>query len=79
MIVSDVPRLKPIDVVFMKELQGKVNLVPVIAKADCLTQAELLHKKETVNGVVLGVCVTISASKMSVLHHKSELISNYYR
>ncbi|KAL2087226.1 hypothetical protein ACEWY4_018285 [Coilia grayii] len=40
--------LKPIDVTFMKELQGKVNIVPVIAKADCLTQAELQRKKETI-------------------------------
>ncbi|KAG5278880.1 hypothetical protein AALO_G00103760 [Alosa alosa] len=40
--------LRPIDVAFMKGLQGKVNIVPVIAKADCLTQAELLHKKETI-------------------------------
>ncbi|XP_062402378.1 septin-4-like [Sardina pilchardus] len=40
--------LRPIDVEFMKDLQGKVNIVPVIAKADCLTQAELLHKKETI-------------------------------
>ncbi len=32
--------LKPLDVAFMRELHGLVNLVPVIAKADCLTVTE---------------------------------------
>ncbi|XP_042559785.1 septin-1-like [Clupea harengus] len=40
--------LKPLDVAFMKELQAKVNIVPVIGKADCLTKAELLRKKERI-------------------------------
>ncbi|OCU01918.1 hypothetical protein XELAEV_18007697mg [Xenopus laevis] len=32
--------LKPLDVAFMKALHGKVNIVPVIAKADTLTLKE---------------------------------------
>ncbi|KAJ3099688.1 hypothetical protein HK100_004849, partial [Physocladia obscura] len=32
--------LKQLDVVFMKELGAKVNLIPVIAKSDLLTEAE---------------------------------------
>uniref|UniRef100_A0A8B9H7I5 Septin 4a n=1 Tax=Astyanax mexicanus TaxID=7994 RepID=A0A8B9H7I5_ASTMX len=37
--------LRPIDVEFMKALHEKVNIVPVLAKADCLTPAELSLKK----------------------------------
>lgn len=33
-------RLKPLDIEFMKKLHNKVNIVPVIAKADCLTKVE---------------------------------------
>ncbi|XP_071946266.1 septin-2-like isoform X2 [Antedon mediterranea] len=33
--------LRPIDVQFMKALHKKVNIVPVIAKADCLTKTEV--------------------------------------
>ena len=32
----------------MKALQNRVNLVPIIAKADALTVAERLHLKRTV-------------------------------
>ena len=39
--------LKPLDVEFMKRLHEKVNLVPVIAKADTFTSEEcLLFKKQ---------------------------------
>lgn len=37
--------LKPIDVKFMKALHNKVNIVPVIAKADTLTKAEVRKLK----------------------------------
>ncbi|KAI4897563.1 hypothetical protein NFI96_020850 [Prochilodus magdalenae] len=37
--------LRPIDVECMKGLHGKVNIVPVLAKADCLTPRELMRKK----------------------------------
>uniref|UniRef100_A0A0K8VMW1 Septin-1 n=1 Tax=Bactrocera latifrons TaxID=174628 RepID=A0A0K8VMW1_BACLA len=37
--------LKPLDVEFMKKLHSKVNIVPVIAKADCLTKKEILRLK----------------------------------
>jgi len=33
--------LKPLDIEVMRHLSNKVNIVPVIAKADCLTQAEI--------------------------------------
>jgi len=37
--------LKPFDVEFMKQLQNKVNIVPVIAKSDCLTKKEVSDLK----------------------------------
>ncbi|XP_035996452.1 septin 5b isoform X2 [Fundulus heteroclitus] len=40
--------LRPIDVEFMKALQDKVNVVPLIAKADCLTPSEIKKLKEQV-------------------------------
>ncbi|XP_041825238.1 septin 5b isoform X1 [Melanotaenia boesemani] len=40
--------LRPIDVEFMKALQDKVNVVPLIAKADCLTPLEIKKLKERV-------------------------------
>uniref|UniRef100_UPI00358FCFCF septin-2-like n=1 Tax=Myxine glutinosa TaxID=7769 RepID=UPI00358FCFCF len=40
--------LKPLDVEFMKALNNKVNIVPVIAKADTLTLSERSHLKHRV-------------------------------
>ncbi|KAK2173432.1 hypothetical protein NP493_876g01010 [Ridgeia piscesae] len=40
--------LRPIDVQFMKQLHQKVNIVPVIAKADTLTKIEIRRLKERV-------------------------------
>lgn len=46
-------RLKPLDIEFMKQLHNKVNIVPVIAKADCLTKKEVQRLKTRVS------CTTI--------------------
>uniref|UniRef100_A0A8C2JLW5 Septin n=1 Tax=Cyprinus carpio TaxID=7962 RepID=A0A8C2JLW5_CYPCA len=40
--------LRPVDVEFMKVLQDKVNVVPLISKADCLTPAEMRKMKDRV-------------------------------
>ena len=40
--------LKPLDLEFMKRLQYKVNIVPVLAKADCLTKTEVKKRKERI-------------------------------
>ncbi|XP_039534115.1 septin 5b isoform X2 [Pimephales promelas] len=40
--------LRPVDVEFMKALQDKVNVVPLISKADCLTPAEMKKMKDRV-------------------------------
>ena len=44
--------LKQLDVAFMKQLHEKVNIVPVIAKADTFTPEECERFKATVRVVV---------------------------
>ena len=41
--------LKPLDIACMKALDRKVNIVPVIAKADTLTRNELIALKQKVH------------------------------
>lgn len=41
-------KLKELDVEFMKRLCNKVNIIPVIAKSDCLTKDELLEFKKRI-------------------------------
>uniref|UniRef100_A0A0K0DBK8 Septin-type G domain-containing protein n=1 Tax=Angiostrongylus cantonensis TaxID=6313 RepID=A0A0K0DBK8_ANGCA len=41
--------LKLLDIEFMKQLHTRVNIVPVIAKADCLTKDELKRFKAQIN------------------------------
>ena len=41
--------LKQIDIEFMRRLHTKVNLIPVIAKADTLTDEEIAHFKRRVS------------------------------
>jgi len=40
--------LKSLDLVTMKKLDTKVNIIPVIAKSDTITKAELLKFKQKV-------------------------------
>lgn len=40
--------LRPLDIEFMKALHNKVNIVPVIGKADTLTPAEVQKKKQKI-------------------------------
>ena len=42
-------RLKALDLVTMKKLDSKVNIIPVIAKADTITKSELNKFKAKVN------------------------------
>lgn len=54
--------LRPLDVEFMKALHEKVNIVPVLAKADTLTPSEVKKKKFKarllpVNDAVIHTCV----------------------
>lgn len=41
-------RLKPLDIEIMKRLGTRVNLIPVVAKADTLTQNDLFLFKQRV-------------------------------
>ena len=41
-------RLKPLDIEIMKRLGTRVNLIPVVAKADTLTQNDLATFKQRV-------------------------------
>lgn len=47
--------LKPIDIEFMRRLHTKVNLIPVIAKADTLTDDEVMLFKRRVSGLLWHV------------------------
>ncbi|KXJ84509.1 hypothetical protein RP20_CCG012963 [Aedes albopictus] len=42
--------LKPLDIEFMQRLCDKVNIIPVISKADTLTPEEITHFKKQVGG-----------------------------
>lgn len=41
-------RLKPLDIEFMRKLHSKVNLVPVIAKSDTMTDDEIVAFKRRI-------------------------------
>ena len=41
--------LRSLDLVMLKALQGKVSIVPVIAKADTVTKEELSHFRKQVS------------------------------
>ena len=43
-----ISRMRPLDIAFMKAVHHKVNIVPVIAKADTLTKKEVLNLKRKV-------------------------------
>jgi len=48
-------RLKPLDIIFMKSLHHKVNIIPVIAKADMLTPLELKKLKKKVSVLLIVI------------------------
>ncbi|KAF9408042.1 hypothetical protein HW555_012133 [Spodoptera exigua] len=73
--------LKPLDIEFMKQLHNKVNIVPVIAKADCLTKKEVQRLKTRVMEEIeregikiypLPDCDTIRRTTTSSTHTKAK-------
>jgi cell division control protein 12 len=54
-------RLKPLDIEIMKRLGTRVNLIPVIAKADTLTQNDLYAFKQRVRNSPLLATLTLDA------------------
>jgi len=60
--------LKPLDIEVMKRLCSRVNLIPVIAKADTLSPSDLAKFKQRVSlSVLLALCVTLTCMVRSVL------------
>lgn len=50
-------RLKPLDVEIMKKLGTRVNLIPVIAKADTMTPEDLQKFKTIVTQIFLSLLI----------------------
>lgn len=48
--------LKPVDIEFMRKLHDKVNLIPVIAKADTMTEEEVQAFKQRVSAFLFAFC-----------------------
>ena len=67
--------LKPLDIEVMKRLCSRVNLIPVIAKADTLSPADLAKFKQRVRGSPLPPSETPALTKTdsSLLLIRSEL------
>jgi len=81
-------RLKPIDIEFMRRLHQKVNLIPVIAKADTLTEEEVsLFKQRVSHSHVQEGCADcrfspifiIMESEFSSLPHTRTRTKRLYR
>jgi len=51
--------LKPLDIEFMKQLHDKVNIIPVLAKADTMTPEEVQMFKQTVMEQILAAKIKI--------------------
>lgn len=51
--------LKPLDIEFMKQLHDKINIIPVIAKADTLTPEECAHFKSQIMNQILAAKIKI--------------------
>lgn len=51
--------LKPLDIEFMKQLHDKVNIIPVIAKSDTLTEEEIAFFKSQVMKQILASKIKI--------------------
>lgn len=62
--------LKPLDIEFMKRLHDKVNVIPLIAKADTLTPEECqLFKKQ--------VFVCISSARLGWMSFQIDFMGTY--
>ena len=71
-MITDFYRLKSLDLVCMKELDKKVNIIPIIAKADTVSRPELLQFKKKVSNWLFSlklwcaVCLSISVCVLSM-------------
>lgn len=55
-------RLKPLDIEIMKRLGSRVNLIPIIAKADTLTPKDLAVFKQRIRDVIKAQNIQIYSS-----------------
>lgn len=63
--------LRPLDVEFMKALHEKVNIVPVLAKADTLTPSEVKKKK-----IKASLVMSNGSFQSSAVCHKNIFINS---
>ncbi len=71
-------RLKPLDIEFMKRLHDKVNVIPLIAKADTLTPEECqLFKKQVCVFVLMCEFLWIILQLMICLYNFSQVLQYY--
>lgn len=65
-------RLKSLDIEFMKRLHDKVNIIPLVAKADTMTPDECREFKKTVqktnSQLFMEVYVTVGEVVMASIH-----------
>jgi septin family protein len=60
--------LKPLDIEVMKQLHDKVNIVPLIAKADTMTPEECADFKKTVSDHFRQLAVACSAKQFKTIN-----------
>lgn len=51
MVLNDTLSLKQLDIEFMRRLHTKVNLIPIIAKSDTMTDEEVMEFKQRVRSI----------------------------
>lgn len=67
--VSCPTSMKPLDVQFMKAIHNKVNVVPVIAKADTLTLRERERLKRRVRTAVTHCSGSFPVPEINSIYH----------
>ncbi|KAI4722970.1 cdc12 like protein [Aureobasidium sp. EXF-10727] len=73
--------LKPLDIEVMKRLSSRVNLIPVIAKADTLSPNDLLKFKSRIRNIIQAQGIKIYSPPLeeddeSALRHAQSLITS---
>ena len=67
-------RLKMLDIAFMKAVHHKVNIVPVIAKADTLTKAECMRLKKRVSLIHRRVLISLTNCHSAVYLRREDIL-----
>ena len=69
--------LKPLDIEVMKHLGSRVNLIPVVAKADTLTPKDLALFKERVGILLAQSSLSCQLIIMAQLHYRFAIVSEF--